>query len=171
MYLYIYLYPRVLFSNTTFPPFPLRFECVYFEFGSDTLTALSSSLLHPASLLLLRHSTLRIRVEGRAQPDAPEYIQAILSSRRAHAAAGAIWAQYRGSPLAPANLGVLAGPPPSRIEVVGAGSRPLVNTNFARSGAFKRMEEKLLEGERTAENYGAWAQLWRRVDISIVGLY
>ncbi|GMI21545.1 hypothetical protein TeGR_g6554, partial [Tetraparma gracilis] len=56
---------------------PPRFPSVFFEFGSDSLTSDSKDLFKPVAELLLRHPTMKIRVEGRVQPDAPHWIKQV----------------------------------------------------------------------------------------------
>jgi len=148
---------------------PPRFKCTYYEFGSDNLSSNARLDLKPVALLLLRHKTLKIRVEGRVQPDAPDWIKEKLSERRAESAAQTIWLYYclscDATGIDPTKRSLA-----DRIEVKGMRSEPLVNCNFIETRAFQATNEALLATERSPDTYQAWAQLWRRVDISIVSI-
>lgn len=152
---------------------PPRFPIVYFSFGSDTVSPSEHRALKPVADLLHRHPTLSILVEGRVQPDAPNWIRSRLSEARAHSAAISIYQHLieitQNTHPSP-NL-------PSRLKFEGKGSEKLVNGNFNNVREFSEMElvmsEQLQNQERdemSMEAYRMWSQGWRRIDITVLGI-
>ncbi|GMH63177.1 hypothetical protein TL16_g03647 [Triparma laevis f. inornata] len=152
---------------------PPRFPIVYFSFGSDTVSPSEHRALKPVADLLHRHPTLSILVEGRVQPDAPNWIKSCLSEARAHSAAISIYQHLieitQNTHPSP-NL-------PSRLKFEGKGSEKLVNGNFNNVREFSEMElvmsEQLQNQERdemSMEAYRMWSQGWRRIDITVLGI-
>uniref|UniRef100_A0A0G4HIP6 OmpA-like domain-containing protein n=1 Tax=Chromera velia CCMP2878 TaxID=1169474 RepID=A0A0G4HIP6_9ALVE len=97
---------------------PPRFPTVFFEFGGTVLSPNNAEKLKSVSDLLKRHPKLRIRVEGRCQPDAPRSIHRRLSLGRARAAANVIGASLSQEDYQ------------RQLEVVGMGAEPVVNENL-----------------------------------------
>ena len=146
---------------------PPRFPICYFAFGSNQVSPSETAKLGEVAALLKRHPTLTLRVEGRVQPDAPEYIKGRLSEARASAAAYAIYSQLILLNQDPAPSDEL----PSCITFAGMGSSPLSNQNFKDVREFKERVEALVnDAPRSHETYAMWSQLWRRIDITVVGI-
>lgn len=146
---------------------PPRFPICYFPFGSDQVTDSEAAKLSYVAALLKRHPTLKIRVEGRVQPDAPEYIKGRLSSARAAAAAYAIYTQLILLNEDPSPKDSL----PEGITYAGMGSSPLENQNFRDVKEFTEKVGALVrDAPRNHETYAMWSQLWRRIDITVVSI-
>ena len=51
------------------------------------------------------------------------------------------------------------------------GSAPLTNTNFRDAKEFNEKVEVLVrDAPRSHETYAIWSQLWRRIDITVLGV-
>ena len=148
---------------------PPRFEVAYFDFGVDTLAAKERQKLHDVADLLIVHRKMVLRIEGRAQPDAPTWIKPILSQRRAESARSAILAKFKsGSGMFVQTE--IAEDVARRIKAVGMGSAPLINANFQDAEFHRARTIELLSGARTDAEYMEYAQLWRRCDLTVLGL-
>ena len=145
---------------------PPRFPKCLFAFGSSQVSPMETAKFREVATLLKRHPTLTIRVEGRVQPDAPDYIKGRLSEARAAAAAYTIYSQLILLNQDPAPSDEL----PSNITFAGMGSSPLSNQNFKDVGEFMEGLEALDDAPRNHETYALWSQLWRRIDINVVGI-
>ena len=149
---------------------PPRFPVTLFNFGVESLVAAECEKLRVVANLLLRHERLVVRIEGRAQPDAPTWIVPVLSYKRAKSACAAItnfMVKDRKEGESMAQVRVRA---KRSIRCVGMGCKPLVNGNFDSVEQFKNRNEALMQEPRTQDNYEQLAQLWRRCDITVLGL-
>jgi hypothetical protein len=90
-----------------------------------------------------------------------------LSQRRAESARSAILAGLgSGSVVLPEIVDDVA----RRIKAVGMGSAPLINANFQDAEFHRARTIELLSGARTNAEYMKYAQLWRRCDLTVLGL-